>query len=188
MLIHTNATTDHIAHVDSVSGTSAQVNTYASLVDYFNAQPPISTLEITGTGITYESATAAATVALGEGWELKGYEGGEIIAPPKDLPEPPGPVPQWIQFSGSLIQMPEIKALLRVLGDEKGVNQPGFGYMLSVGLGQASQGGSCATFAAAWGFCLATGIVSPEFASTVKSLGESFYLPADFLEVIQPTT
>ena len=52
--------------------------------------------------------------------------------------------------------------------------------MLSVGLGQAAQGDP-QTFSVAWANARAVGLVSPELAAHVATVGAGFDLPAEFL-------
>jgi hypothetical protein len=106
-------------------------------------------------------------LVLRRGWEL-------VELPP---PPPVVPAPRWVQFAEQLAADAAVNGLVATCA----ATAPVLHLMLGVGLGQAAQGGP-ATFLAAWGQAVATGLVAPELAAQVAALAGGFDLPAEFVE------
>lgn len=172
---------DQFAHVDSVGDTSATVNTYASFQAYSSAQDPISTLVITGAGISYESASVAALAELGDGWELKAYENNQIVDAPDDLPPPPAAVPQWLQFSTTVMASPEIN---QTLGAAFQAAPALYGGLLA-GLLEAKTG-DFRLFLGSWANAQASGLISPELITWTQATATENFLPAEFIAGLDP--
>lgn len=106
-------------------------------------------------------------LVLRRGWEL-------VELPP---PPPVVPAPRWVQFAEQLATDAAVNGLVATCA----ATAPVLHLMLGVGLGQAAQGDP-ATFLAAWGQAVATGLVAPELAAQVAALAGGFDLPAEFVE------
>jgi len=172
---------DQFAHVDSASSTAATVNTYASFNAFLNAQAPISTLEITGVGITYESASVAALAELGDDWVLKAYENKQIVDAPDDLPPPPAAVPQWLQFSTTVMGSTEINVMLGATFQAAPALYGG----LLAGLLEA-KGGDSRLFLGSWANAQAIGLIPAELIAWMQAAADEHALPAEFVAGLDP--
>lgn len=101
--------------------------------------------------------------------------GWEVVPLP---PAPPAtPAPRWVQFAQALATDAAVNGLVSTCASQA----PVLHLMLGVGLGQAAQG-EPATFLAAWGQAVTSGLVAPELAAQMTALAGEFDLPAAFVE------
>ncbi len=84
---------------------------------------------------------------------------------------------RWVQFAEALAADVDVRDLLWAV---EAVN-PVLRSMLGVGLGQAAKGDP-ATFLAAWGQVVASGLVPSGLPGQMAGLAAVFELPADFVE------
>lgn len=105
-------------------------------------------------------------LVLRKGWGL-------VELPPVVVP----PTPRWVQFAQALAVEPAVNGLVATCATAA----PVLHLMLGVGLGQAAQGDP-ATFLAAWGQAVTTGLASAELAAQMQSLAAGFDLPSEFVE------
>lgn len=84
---------------------------------------------------------------------------------------------RWVQFAGALAADVDVRDLLWAVE----AANPVLRSMLGVGLGQAAKGDP-ATFLAAWGQVVASGLVPSGLPGQMAGLAAVFELPADFVE------
>jgi hypothetical protein len=91
------------------------------------------------------------------------------------------PPPRWVEFVLSLATDVAVTQFI------VGVSQvaPMLDRMLTVGLGQASQGDS-QTFLAAWGTALASEMVPPQLITYLQTIAATYDLPPEFIAALSP--
>lgn len=101
----------------------------------------------------------------------------EAYTPPE--PEPPPPVPRWVQFGVALGSASAVNVFVATLAQAA----PVLHLMIGVGLGQAAQGDP-KTFLGGWAQCRAAGLVSTELLDGVVAMAGAYDLPAEFITAL----